>query len=309
MKISIKLIAVFYIFLLMSCSSEDETNAPSPSNNTIETSINEKPSSGDLVTTITSNLTGDLTFSLTSESISNAFTMDSNSGELRVAAWQVFDYEVNPIITATVNVSNGSEFENKVIAVNINNLDDIWLFLNTSRSSYENAANGQWIAITQSEYNDLANYLYDVNKCGSTDTQYNNSNQIYYDSAYYTYANNNGAVVESNNYIFALKYTCNKDNLTNTKVKISMSVDEGYQNIGSNLPEHDSGENYFVIKGGTSSNSETMYMAVTAEGFGYFNGGSGLNFKYDLYDVNELPYNWAGIARYQGLTTSLKQWD
>jgi hypothetical protein len=309
MKFSIKLFAIFCTLFIFSCSSDDESNALPASNNTIETSINEKPSSGDVVTTITSNLTGDLTFSLTSESISNAFTMDSNSGELRVAAWQVFDYEVNPVITATVNISNGSEFENKAIAVNINNLDDIWLFLNTSRSNYENAANGQWIAITQSEYNDLANYLYDVNKCGSTDTQYNNNNQIYYDSDYYTYANNNGAVIESDNYLFAMKYTCNKDNLTNSKVKVSMTVDEGYQNVGSNLPEHDSGENYFVIKGGTSSNAETMYMAVTAEGFGYFNSGSGLNFRYDLYDVNELPYSWAGIARYQGLSTTVKQWD
>lgn len=307
------LISFFIIIVLLttivSCSSTDDSDNPS-SNDTIEISINENPSSGHLVTTITTSLSGDVSYSLTSESISQAFTLDSNSGELRVAAWQVYDYEINPIITATVSVSNGTDSENKIIIVNLNNMDDIWFFLNSSRDNYANASAGDWIAITEGEYNHLANNLFDVTKCGSTDSQYNRNNQISYDSNYYTYANDNGATIAQQNYLFAFKYTCNRDNLTNTKVKLSStSVSEGYTNIGGNVPMHNSGENYFVLKGNSSPTPETSYMAVSAERFGYFSGVSGFNFKYGDFDVNELPYNWTGIALYQGLTTTVKQWD
>lgn len=312
--VSKNLISFFIIITLLtimvSCSSEDDSSNNPPSNSNIETSINENPSSGDLVTTITSNLSGDVSFSISSQSISQAFTLDSSSGELRVAAWQVFDFETNPVITATISVTNGTDSENKIVIVTLNNMDDIWSFLNTSRQMYENASTGQWIAVTASEYNDLANYLFDVSKCGATDSQYNRNDQIYYDNTFYTYANDNGATIEPQNYLFAFKYTCGEDNLTNTKVKLSStSVSEGYSNIGGDVPTHNSGENYFVLKGNSTSTTETSYMAIGAERFGYFSGTSGFNFKYGTYDVNELPYNWTGIALYQGLTTTLKQWD
>lgn len=302
-------IIIAFLTIIVSCTSEDNNNN-SPSNTTIEISVDENPSSGYLVTTIASHLSGDVSFSLTSESISQAFTLDSNSGELRVAAWQVYDYEVNPIITATVSASNGTDTENKIIIVNLNNTDDIWFFLNSSKDSYANASAGEWIAITEGEYNNLANNLFEVAKCGSTDSQYNRNDQISYDSNYYTYANDNGATIAGQSYLFAFKYTCNQDNLTNTKVKLSStSVSEGYTDIGSNVPMHNSGENYFVLKGNSNPTSETSYMAVSAERFGYFSGTSGFNFKYGNFDVNELPYNWTGIALYQGLTTTTKQWD
>ncbi|WP_370104299.1 cadherin repeat domain-containing protein, partial [Winogradskyella sp.] len=213
-------IIIAFLTIIVSCTSKDNNN-DSPSNSTIEVSVDENPSSGYLVTTIASHLSGDVSFSLTSESISQAFTLDSNSGELRVAAWQVYDYEVNPIITATVSASNGTDTENKIIIVNLNNTDDIWFFLNSSRDGYANASAGEWIAITEGEYNNLANNLFEVAKCGSTDSQYNRNDQISYDSNYYTYANDNGATIAGQSYLFAFKYTCNQDNLTNTKVTYS----------------------------------------------------------------------------------------
>jgi len=48
-------------------------------------------------------------------------------------------------------------------------------------------------------------------------------------------------------------------------------------------------------------------MAASTERFGYFNGTAGFSFKYDSFDVNELPYNWSGIALYQELTKTTKQ--
>ena len=311
MKQSTKLLVLLVVSAIAACSTEDDSNQPPSNTNTnIETSVNENPSSGDLVTTITSNLSGDVSFSISSQSVSQAFTLDSNSGELRVAAWQVFDFETNPVITATIAISSGNESENKIVIVTLNDMDDIWSFLNTSRQSYENASNGQWIAITQSEYHDLANYLFEVSKCGATDAQYNRNDPISYDTPYYTYANDNGATIDAQQYVFAFKYICDEDNLTNTKVKLSStSVSEGYTNLGGDVPMHNSGENYFVLKGNNTPTTDMSYMAVGAERFGYFNGTSGFSFKYGAYDVNELPSNWTGIALYQGLATTLKQWD
>jgi hypothetical protein len=302
------LMIITLLIFTVSCSTED--NDSGDTNNNIEASINENPSSGDLVTTISTSLSGDVTFSISSQSVSQAFTLDSNSGELRVAAWQVFDFETTPIITATISITNGIDTENKALIVNINDLDDIWSFLNSSRSSYANGSAGQWIKVTESEYNDLAIYLFEVTKCGATDSHYNRNDPIYYDNSYYTYANDNGATIAPNNYLFAFKYTCDENNLTNTKVKLSStSVSEGYSNIGGDVPMHDSGVNYFVLKGNNNPTVEMSYMAVGVERFGYFNGTAGFSFKYDSFDVNELPYNWPGIALYQGLTTTTKQWD
>lgn len=310
MKTQIKCLAILVTIALVtiSCSSEDD-NGNTTTNSTIEVNFNENPRSGDLVTTITSNLSGELTYTITSQTIGSSFTLN-NFGELRVANWQVFDYEVNPIIGATVSITNGSDTDNKIIAVNINDVDDIWSFLDDSRTSYESAAPGQWIKVTEAEYNDLANYLYDVTKSGATDAQYNINDPIFYDSAYYTYANNNGATIPEEHYVFAFKYICDDNNLTNTKVKLSTtSVSEGYSNLGGDVPSHDSGENYFVLKGNNTFTAEMSYLAVGADRFGYYNGTSGFSFKYGAFDVNELPYNWVGIALYQGLSTPRKQWD
>ncbi|WP_223033893.1 cadherin repeat domain-containing protein [Hanstruepera marina] len=311
MKNQVKLVILFVLITVMSCSNSDDSQNP-PNNSdgsTVEIAFNENPRSGDLITIISTNLSGDVTFSLSSESVSNAFTLDSNSGELRVAAWQVFDFETNEVITATVAISNGTESSSKVVIVNLNNMDDIWSFLNDSRSAYESASNGQWVMITENEYNDLANYLYDVNKCGASNSQYYRSNSISYDSALYTYANDNNATVEPENYVFAFKYVTNANNQTNAKIKTSTSLQEGYQNVGSSLPQHSSGENYFVLKGANGKHPETTYMALAAEGIGYYNGISNHSFKYGNFDTNSLPYNWTGIAIYQGLSSSLKQWN
>ncbi|WP_204346166.1 cadherin repeat domain-containing protein [Psychroserpens algicola] len=308
-KISLILLSV--IFITVSCSSEDDSSDGSPTNNNIEVSIDEYPSTGELITTITSNLSGNLTFNITSQSISQAVDINGSSGELRVLAWQVYDFETNPVITVTIDVSNGTEIENKVIIISINNTDDISSFLGNSRTAYINASNGEWILITQSEYNDLANYLSNVSKSGQSDNTFQSTSGINTGGANFTVSNNNAPTIPEGSYLFAFRYYCNQNNIVDTNVKVSeTSYQNNFETIGSNLPEHNAGFNYFVLKGNNAQTSTTAYLGIyesNSIGYKNFNGTS---YFYESGDAEDLTNDSTNRSYlYQGLSTTLKQWD
>ncbi|WP_299886716.1 hypothetical protein [uncultured Lacinutrix sp.] len=314
MKISKLFIVTLLVLIFTSCSKDDIDMQQENINNNIVVTIDEYPVSGTLITSLTTQLTGTLTYTLASESESGAFTLNTNTGELAVGDWEEYDYEQNPILLATVNVSNGSQIETKNIKVNINNIDDIWAFLNTSRTAYQNAAPNTWVKITQSEYENLEDYLSNVNQIGTVNGQASANATVSYDSSLYTYANNNGITVPAGSYVFAFSYRVGENAVTNSKVKISStSVSEGYEDLGGNLPSHNSGYNYFVIKGNNVPVSTESYLAISAKYIAYRTGVSNYTFKYSDQgtdaDLNTLPYNWNGIAYYHGLSTTLKQWN
>lgn len=314
MKTSKLLIVSILLMVLTSCSKDEIVTQPENINNDIIIALDEYPASGSLVTSITSQLTGALSYNLASESETGAFALNTSTGKLTVGNWEEYDYEENPVLLATVNVSNGSQIETKNITVNINNIDDIWAFLNTSRTVYQNAASNTWVKITQSEYEALGNYLNNVSQVGTIDGQTDENATTSYDSYLYTYANDNGATVSSGSYVFAFSYKVGLDAVTNSKVKMSStSVSEGYEDLGGYLPSHNTGYNYFVIKGNNTPVYTESYLAISAENIAYVTGVSNYTFKYSDYgstaDLNTLPYNWNGIAYYQGLSTTLKQWD
>lgn len=299
------------LLTVISCSSKDDNNNP-PSNNTIETSIDEYPSTGDVVTTITSNLSGDVNFTITSQSISQAFDINGTTGELSVLAWQVFDFEINPIITLTVDASNETETENKIVIVSLNNIDDIAAFLNSSRSAYDNAANGEWVKILQNEFNDLANNLSEVTKSGQFDNIFNNSQNISTGGANYTVTNNNTPTMAEGSYLFAFRYYTSQNNTVDSNVKISeTSYQSNFETIGTNLPTHDSGYNYFVLKGSNTPTSTTAYLGVyESNTIGYKSVSGSNSYFYESGDVTDLTNDGSNRRYlYQGLSTTLKQWD
>lgn len=311
MRKSVFAIILFTVILtILSCSSEDDSSNP-PQNNTIEVSIDEYPTTGDIVTTVTSNLSGSLTYTITSQSIPNAFDI-SSSGELRVLAWQLFDFETTPVITVTADVTNDTETENKIIIVSINNIDDIAAFLTGSLSAYNNATAGEWVKILQSEYNDLANNLFQVTKSGQFDDIFNNSQTISTGGANYTVTNNNTPTMEEGSYLFAFRYYTSQNNTTGSNVKISeTSYQSNFETVGSNLPMHDSGYNYFVLKGSNSPTSATAYLGIYESNTIGFKSVSGSNsYFFESGDVTDLTNNGSNRRYlYQGLSTTLKQWD
>ncbi|WP_298758050.1 cadherin repeat domain-containing protein [uncultured Psychroserpens sp.] len=312
MNIQVRLFALLIALTFFACSSEDDSNTPPPSNNTIEASIDEYPTSGDLVTTINSNLSGEVAFSITSQSISQAMGIDSNTGELRVLAWQVFDYETNPVITLTVNATNGTDTENKAVIISINDIDDIAAFLNNSRTAYDNAADGQWISITESEYNDLANYLAQVTKSGATDNHFSSTANIEQNSGNSLLANRNGDTMPEGSYIFAFKHYSWANNVSGSKVKLSQGDEFGtYESIGTSLPEHNAEYNHFVIKGNATATSTEAHLAIFANNSIGYKSISGTTYGWgDGGDTNMITNgNINAVFLYQGLSTTMKQWD
>ena len=306
--------ALLTLLLMTSCSKDEVVTQPTNINNNIVITLDEYPSSGTIVANLTSQLSGTVTYTLASESETGAFAINTNTGVVSVGNWLEYDYEQNPVLLATVTASNGADIETKNIKVNINDIDDIWAFLNTSRTAYENAAQNTWIKITESEYNDLGNYINNVNELGTETGQTSPTATVSYDSSLYTYANNNGITIPTGSYVFAFSYRVGTDAVTEAKVKMSStSVTEGYQDLGGNLPSHNSGYNYFVIKGSNTPTTAESYLAISSVYIAYRTGVSNYTFKYSdsgsTADLNSLPYNWNGIAYYQGLSTTLKQWD
>jgi len=128
--LKIGLVLIFFLGL-NSCSSDSSDD---PIEITVSTSdftanIDENPATGQVIGTVSGSTNqGSVIFSITEQSPSGAFTIDSNTGELCVANESLYDYEVNPTITGIVKVANGSVFENSIISVNVNDVEEVNIF-------------------------------------------------------------------------------------------------------------------------------------------------------------------------------------
>lgn len=297
------------ILLLWACDDSDDSSS-NPDDGIITVQIDEYPRTGDLVATINSNLTGDLTYSIAFESISSA--VDLFGDELRVLDWLLFDFETLDEILVDIVVSNDNESEILKYRIQINDVDDIAAFLNgESRTAYDNAGNGEWLIIEESEYNDIANYLADTHKSGTTDSDLlSNANTFSLQSGV-TYANDNGAIIPSQHYLIGLKYYSWANNAGNVSVKISNSDVTGpYEDLGNVLPDHNSGFNHFILKGNNEPLSSEGFVAIYSS---VSIGGKNKNdysFKRENGNVNSINGQGNnGFVLYQGLSSSLKQWD
>ena len=297
------------MLLFTSCSSDDSDSNGDPSSNVISINIDEYPSSGTFLFTINSSLAGDLTYTITSQT--SALAIIISNGELSVGDWLAYDYEENDRLLATVEVSNGTETETLEYEVNINDVDDIWAFLNTSRSNYESASNGQWVWITESEYNDLANYLAETTKSGAEDNDIFNNTSVTNYSGNRTIANDNGVTIPQGSYVFAFKYYSWINNVVSNKVKLSQGDSGGaYLDFGGVLPEHDDEFNHFVLKGVNSQTTSEGYIGMYTAGAVGVKSNSGSRYKWRNGDVDNLDNATLGsVFLLQGLSTTLKQWD
>ena len=110
----------------------------------LTTSIDENPSNGDVIGTVTGSTSeGSVTFSISQQTPAGAMAINSSTGELTVANATVFDFEVNPSITANVTVANGNVSQTAGITVNLNNVADAVTVTDETLSIDENPNNGQ----------------------------------------------------------------------------------------------------------------------------------------------------------------------
>ena len=108
--------------------------------------MDEKPTSGQVVGTVETDGTGTLSYSITSQTPAGALNINSSTGELTVADVALFDFETNPVITATVAVVGASN--TGTVTVNLNDLNEISAD-NLDVAMDENPTNGQVVGTVE----------------------------------------------------------------------------------------------------------------------------------------------------------------
>ena len=101
------------------------TNVNELSIQDLNTTIDENSTNGQYIGTVQADGDGTISFSITSQTPSGALNIDANTGELTVADVMLFDYETNPVITATISVDNSVSTESAIATINLNNLNEI----------------------------------------------------------------------------------------------------------------------------------------------------------------------------------------
>lgn len=109
-------------FLTLSCSNDDD-NSASVNLQDLQVTIDENPTSGQIVGTVLSNSSNPLTFSIVSQTPASALEIDPTTGELSVLDAGLFDFEMNPTITAIVSSSEATN--TAVVTVNLTNVNEI----------------------------------------------------------------------------------------------------------------------------------------------------------------------------------------
>ena len=313
----IKIFALVAIFTVFACSSDDDVPTLNITDLTVTVDENQSENT-ELGTIIASGTDSVFTYSITNQSPAGAIAIDASTGIISVADASSFDFETNPSITATISVVGNSITETSTATISLNDLDDLEFLLSDSKAAYTAAADGDWVIITEAEYNNLADNLNEIVKSGSTDTEYNATSSSQSAVGPYTRANyTTTATIPNNGYVIAFKYKAvNASNVEGFKVKQSSTANNnGFSDLGNALPSHSGSSEsiYFVLKGNDA--------AVTAEGYLAMFQPAGYSINLiDVSDNNGAYYGggdissttngqWtAWLAAYQGLSTTQKQW-
>ena len=154
MKKQFKLINLFAMVLLLttlSCKKDDEGSVPDAiSIQNLDVTIDENPTNGQTIGTVQTDSDGTLSFSITSQTPTGALSINSSTGELAVANAVLFDFETNPIITATVAVV-GAE-NTAAVTIDLNDLNEIGV-QDLTAAIDENPTNGQSVGTVQVDGN------------------------------------------------------------------------------------------------------------------------------------------------------------
>ena len=152
MRKSILLFLSGVILVFQNCTnSTDEQPTPIViTANDFTTTIDENPASGEVLGSIDASINeGTLTFSILDQNPSDALTI-SDIGILAVNNSDVVDYEVNPVITASISASSAELSKIVTATINLNNLaegSDGLVFNNFTLSTMGNLQSGDQLGI------------------------------------------------------------------------------------------------------------------------------------------------------------------
>ncbi|MBT5977947.1 MAG: cadherin repeat domain-containing protein [Flavobacteriales bacterium] len=125
MKKGIKLIAIALLassVIITACKKKDEAVYVDD----VDITMDENPANGESIENLdaTSEI-GTLGYALTSEFPAGAIKLDSVSGTLTVRDAYLFNFEINPSITATIEVTNGTNTEVVDVTVTLSDVDEV----------------------------------------------------------------------------------------------------------------------------------------------------------------------------------------
>ena len=118
-------VLIFFISFL-ACSSDDDNIDPTETPITVSTqdlaiTMDENPENGQVIGNVIGGTSeGQVSFTILHQSPAGAILIDATSGELKVADASIFKFEINPVITGTVKVANGSISKNAVVTITLN---------------------------------------------------------------------------------------------------------------------------------------------------------------------------------------------
>lgn len=138
------LVAIVLFVTMVNCHSDDEQETLSLQNFTA--TINENPANGQIIGNVQATGKGTLTYSITVQTPTGALSINANTGELTVANAALFDFETNPIITATVSATGASN--TATVTINLTNVNEVDV-QNFTATINENPANGQSLGTVQ----------------------------------------------------------------------------------------------------------------------------------------------------------------
>lgn len=274
-----------------------------------------------------------LTFLIISQSPQGALQIN-NSGELSVLDATLFDFEINPQVTAQIQVANESISKTIQASINLTDIDEIEHCLTDSKQVYIDAKVGQWILVTENEYNTLAENLINITYLGLDEQLYNspnetftkkceidlgssddNPNQIFEYKSEATISNVNDNIIPQNSYVFAFKYYSGGNEVSGAKVKhLNLAGPAQVTGLGNALPDHGFGTSYFVLKG--SDKLKTIDAESSILGL---HTPDTIGMKEMIGERSVLHSNQAQsflvtvlddvAVLYQGLGTNTKQWN
>jgi len=149
-------LVLILVFGLNSCSSDSDTaeTVITVSTSDFTTSINENPINGEVIGVVEGSTNqGSVTFSITEQTPSGAFAIDSSTGELSVENGEVFNFVNNPSITGVVKVANSNVSENSTITISVNETIITVTTSDLLASIDENPNNGQVIGVVEGTTN------------------------------------------------------------------------------------------------------------------------------------------------------------
>lgn len=145
-----KIVIFCFVLFLFSCSSDSNEDEITVTTQDFTTNMDEYPENRQPIGTVEGSTNqGSVTYSITEQTPVGAFSIDASSGELKVADWELFNFDINPIITGIVKVANGNVFKNATITISLNDLTE-----------EEKIYNGDVYLYSQEGVNNFGSYNY-----------------------------------------------------------------------------------------------------------------------------------------------------